>query len=690
MANQSGSLDLFDEIHEARTKKENPTHPAGTVTGWSEDDGLPIVKMGKAATGPTEPKPAESSPAKTPANQVKKEEVAQPAQEPPEVGQKDKKSGRDILQPSHDPKENQKLATEGHDQVLPEIKKIVASIPGAQMAGARPEKDSQRTKEKIEDEGKPAATIPDYSALRISVDSPAVKDKVVDAIKDNFPLVKEKDEFDKGSSGEGFNAVMLQIQSSNGASHEVQILPKEVADIAEPTHDLYAKSRGGDKEAQASLKTQNAAAMDKFNARNNEKPASEPKYKFGNTQVNLPEGSEAHKAIRAMQSKIPNEHLAGDGKDVDDPHVTVRYGVKSPGKIKDYVGSQQPFEAKLGKTIAFPPSEHSDGASPIVAQVESKDLHRMNGEIKNHGDFEPSNFKDYRPHVTVAYVKPEHAAKYTGMKDGEGKSFPVNSVSLSDRDGKKEAIPMNGKSNKGDAAAPEQAGAGIKQPASTFKKGDHVLLKDGRSASVDFHDSKLTKRARVTADDGEKISSIPGEHLTAVTSTKAKENSPHVLVDLDGTMAHYDKFKGPTVIGAPVPAMISKVKKMLAEGEDVRVFTARVAKDPDGKVTRAIEAWLQKNLGQTLPITNVKDQHAKAIYDDRAVAVEKNTGKVLGATSANEDTVKVKPHTRSHPSGEKVKVEGHTRSAPNSGGDDDEKNDGPSSIQRDAAQEQAG
>jgi GNAT superfamily N-acetyltransferase len=105
----------------------------------------------------------------------------------------------------------------------------------------------------------------------------------------------------------------------------------------------------------------------------NDKDEPETKYKFGSTQINLPAESAAHGAITSMQSSIPDTDLAGKGKDVDDPHVTLRYGLKTSltPELRKFIESQAPFEASLGATKAFPPSEHSDGAAPIVADVES-------------------------------------------------------------------------------------------------------------------------------------------------------------------------------------------------------------------------------------------------------------------------------------------------------------------------------
>ena len=43
-----------------------------------------------------------------------------------------------------------------------------------------------------------------------------------------------------------------------------------------------------------------------------------------------------------------------------------------------------------------------------------------------------------------------------------------------------------------------------------------------------------------------------------------------------------------------------------------------------------IEAWCLKHIGQIIPVTNVKDYGMEELWDDRAVQVEANTGRVLG------------------------------------------------------------
>ena len=75
-------------------------------------------------------------------------------------------------------------------------------------------------------------------------------------------------------------------------------------------------------------------------------------------------------------------------------------------------------------------------------------------------------------------------------------------------------------------------------------------------------------------------------------------------VGLDGTLAQYESWVSPKHIGPPVPKMLERVKRWIAEGREVRIFTARVS-DPTQAVDarRAIEAWLLNNGLPMLSIT---------------------------------------------------------------------------------------
>ncbi len=97
-------------------------------------------------------------------------------------------------------------------------------------------------------------------------------------------------------------------------------------------------------------------------------------------------------------------------------------------------------------------------------------------------------------------------------------------------------------------------------------------------------------------------------------------------VDLDGTLAYYDRFSPSDQIGEPVPAMMELVKKMINHGIRVKIFTAR-AQDPEQ--LPVIRQWLKKNNLPELEITNRKDYYMQRLYDDRCIQVERNTGRLI-------------------------------------------------------------
>src|SRR6478735_1483632 len=115
-------------------------------------------------------------------------------------------------------------------------------------------------------------------------------------------------------------------------------------------------------------------------------------------------------------------------------------------------------------------------------------------------------------------------------------------------------------------------------------------------------------------------------------------------VDLDGTLAYYDQWRGPEHIGEPIPAMLERVQRWLAEGKDVRIFTARVeratvvlsAASPESDASQnlsvveaCIRRWCEKHLGRPLPITCCKDYGMIELWDDRCVQVIPNTGRTI-------------------------------------------------------------
>jgi hypothetical protein len=110
-----------------------------------------------------------------------------------------------------------------------------------------------------------------------------------------------------------------------------------------------------------------------------------------------------------------------------------------------------------------------------------------------------------------------------------------------------------------------------------------------------------------------------------------------VGVDLDGTLAEWTDQTSPFHIGAPVPAMVDRVKGWMDTGRRIKIVTARMGAANDGidvdVQKKVIQTWLDEHLGspysRMIEITNQKDLGMLALWDDMAVTVERNSGRPL-------------------------------------------------------------
>lgn len=107
--------------------------------------------------------------------------------------------------------------------------------------------------------------------------------------------------------------------------------------------------------------------------------------------------------------------------------------------------------------------------------------------------------------------------------------------------------------------------------------------------------------------------------------------------DLDGTLATYDKFISWDHIGEPITAMVDKVKELLGKGIKCKILTARASEESRSlnnitfqQIERVIKDWCAKHIGQELEVVSEKGALMIAFYDDKAIQVEMNTGKILG------------------------------------------------------------
>ena len=157
---------------------------------------------------------------------------------------------------------------------------------------------------------------------------------------------------------------------------------------------------------------------------------------YSSTQVQLPD------SIASALKKFPiaKEHLGKDGRE-SDSHITVKYGLHTQhaDDVRKILKDEKVGSATLGKTSLF----SNDDADVLKVDVHSPDLHRLNGKLNElpHTDSHP----DYKPHATIAYLKPGMGKHYAGksVSGATDEEVPIHSVRFSGKDGNTEDIPLS-------------------------------------------------------------------------------------------------------------------------------------------------------------------------------------------------------------------------------------------------------
>jgi len=231
--------------------------------------------------------------------------------------------------------------------------------------------------------------------------------------------------------------------------------------------------------------------------------AAEPERKFSSTQVNLP--APVAKRVTGLAAKIPDSALAADGRETE-PHITVNYGLHTGDaeKVRKVLAGEGPITVTLGRTSIFPAKEAAaqrggDQYDVVKIDVDSPDLHRLNKKIADalpHTDTHP----EYKPHVTLAYVKPGEGEKYAGDASLEGQTVSLNSVAFSGKDGSVVEIPLGGKANAStEQIHPETGPGGVAYSGGLRGEGDA----EGRGRADRLRHDAETKAAVEPASAGQ-------------------------------------------------------------------------------------------------------------------------------------------------------------------------------------------
>lgn len=174
--------------------------------------------------------------------------------------------------------------------------------------------------------------------------------------------------------------------------------------------------------------------------------STKPDREFSSTQIEIP--AEHAAAVRSLAAKIPDADLAEDGRE-DRPHVTVKFGLHTNDaeEVRRVLAGEPPIKVRLGKTSLFPAKEGAD-YDVVKVDVDSPDLHRLNAKIA--GALKATDtHPEYKPHTTLAYVRPGLGKKYEGDASLEGREITVDAVTFSGKDRTETVIPLGGQ-NAGD------------------------------------------------------------------------------------------------------------------------------------------------------------------------------------------------------------------------------------------------
>lgn len=167
-------------------------------------------------------------------------------------------------------------------------------------------------------------------------------------------------------------------------------------------------------------------------------------HKFSSTQFDLIDAGYSRSqgspvpALQKMASSIPDADLAGDGRE-SNFHVTVKYGLhtRDAQEVNRLVEGFGSITARLGKTSIFP----GEQADVVKVDVEGEGLRRLNNLISDSLECTDTH-PEYRPHVTLAYVKPGLGQKYVGLSDVDGMTVDLAAMKFSAPEGQVTEIDL--------------------------------------------------------------------------------------------------------------------------------------------------------------------------------------------------------------------------------------------------------
>lgn len=224
-------------------------------------------------------------------------------------------------------------------------------------------------------------------------------------------------------------------------------------------------------------------------------------HEFSCLLFNLP--GELADAMRQLSLSIPDDDLAADGREMD-PHITVKFGLHSNDaeEVRRAIQDEPPVGIQFGEASCFSSAEHD----VVKIEIQSNGLRELNRKVSKSLQC-TDTYPEYKPHATIAYVKPGLGEDYAKRLNGlAGRTAIFDRVTFSDKQRQHTSIPLLGRATRLAVRMGElrKYGKGSSKPRNT--EYDHIEF---------GLDAQGREHAPAGTSEGGQFVSKGGKQLTA-------------------------------------------------------------------------------------------------------------------------------------------------------------------------------
>lgn len=163
--------------------------------------------------------------------------------------------------------------------------------------------------------------------------------------------------------------------------------------------------------------------------------------KFSSVQINVPKNI-TKKIMDWSTQEIEDDDLyeePGYGRE-EESHVTVLYGLHtdSPAIAKEIAKRTEPFTLELRKVSLFIDNPLFE---VMKISIRCSEIHELNSLFRKKTEY-TNKHDDYKPHITIAYIKKRKGWRYDGVDVFEGLMFQADTLIFSDRHRNQTKCPL--------------------------------------------------------------------------------------------------------------------------------------------------------------------------------------------------------------------------------------------------------